>query len=348
LYQVEDLGTFGTFNDTSSVVPSDINDDGTVVGGLFYPNGVLAFSFTSAAGIVNLGGAPNAGANSIATGINAAGQMAFMADRSGGGGAYAPARYSAPPPNVSQLPYLSTAGYTAVPPASYYTGGINGCGQIVGLAGASDTQQLPFFNDGLTTVSLGSLGGTWGGAGAINDRGDIVGYSATATTPPGNQWNLGHAFLYTNAAKMQDLNALAKNPSWELLMASDINAYGEIVGYGTFTSSQGQALSAFLYKNGVVRNLGTFPNGGISWARGINNRGDIVGEAYLNASGVGNYEACIFVERFGAVNLNSLIDPSLGWNLRVAVAINDAGQITGYGTRSGAVGGRGFLLTPAW
>jgi len=44
------------------------------------------------------------------------------------------------------------------------------------------------------------------------------------------------------------------------------------------------------------------------------------------------------------VDLNSQIDPSLGWELLLAVDINNIGQITGYGLRNGQT--RAFLLTP--
>jgi probable HAF family extracellular repeat protein len=58
-----------------------------------------------------------------------------------------------------------------------------------------------------------------------------------------------------------------------------------------------------------------------------------------------------FSERFhtsadGMRNLNDLLDPSgAGWTLRDAIAINDAGQIVGYGT-SPPGAQHGFLLTP--
>jgi hypothetical protein len=43
------------------------------------------------------------------------------------------------------------------------------------------------------------------------------------------------------------------------------------------------------------------------------------------------------------VDLNDLIDPSLGWELQEARAINNAGQITGIGRIGGER--RAFLLT---
>ena len=43
-------------------------------------------------------------------------------------------------------------------------------------------------------------------------------------------------------------------------------------------------------------------------------------------------------------NLNSLIDPGSGWGLYSAQAINDNGQIVGYGNFAGQT--EAFLLTP--
>jgi hypothetical protein len=43
-------------------------------------------------------------------------------------------------------------------------------------------------------------------------------------------------------------------------------------------------------------------------------------------------------------DLNTLIDPTSGWVLQTAQAINDSGQITGYGIIGGQT--HAFLLTP--
>lgn len=45
----------------------------------------------------------------------------------------------------------------------------------------------------------------------------------------------------------------------------------------------------------------------------------------------------------GMTDLNSLLPPGSGWELTLASAINDSGQIVGVGTHNGAV--RAFLLT---
>jgi probable HAF family extracellular repeat protein len=70
--------------------------------------------------------------------------------------------------------------------------------------------------------------------------------------------------------------------------------------------------------------LGTL-SGGFSAALDINNRGQIVGDSNNRA----------FLYQDGSMyDLNSLIDPSSGWVLESASAINDSGQIVGYGINS--------------
>ncbi len=74
---------------------------------------------------------------------------------------------------------------------------------------------------------LGTLGGSFSVARAINNRGDIVGGSLEAED--GNV----HAFLFSNG-KLQDLNRLVNNlAGWELVQAVGINDLGQIVGIGS-------------------------------------------------------------------------------------------------------------------
>jgi len=91
---------------------------------------------------------------------------------------------------------------------------------------------------------------------------------------PGNDvWNPGHAFLYTDGTGIRDLNNLI-DPSlgWELLRANAINDQGQIVGLGALS---GIGTHAFRYDHGNVKDLGSF-GGLISYALGMNNRGDVV------------------------------------------------------------------------
>lgn len=330
-YLIEDLGTFG-----GSTRASAINNSGQVVGYSFFaPAAAHAFRYTDGAGLVDLNLIAHEN-NAYGAGINSFGQVSGSADRSGGAGGYHAFRYT---DGVGLVDLGTLPGYVFS-----YGGAINDRGQVIGNAyGASRSDVLRAFRftDGAGMQDLGTLGGA-SAVNGINDSGQVVGHSETPKTPHGDGWNPGHAFLYTDGLGMQDLNKLI-DPSlgFELREANAINSRGQIVGYGEHA---GIGLHAFRYTEGVVEDLGTFPGGGISYGVGINNRGDVVGAAYLDASGVGNFRAMLYTDRRGMQNLNNLIDPSLGWVLRVATGINKRGQIAGWGEFNGDE--HAFRLTP--
>ena len=89
-----------------------------------------------------------------------------------------------------------------------------------------------------------------------------------------------------------------------------------------------------------IHSLGTLPGGTQSYAGGVNDLGQIVGESIVPG---GILHACIW-QKGGLQDLNNLIPPNSGWVLNHASAINQAGQISGFGTINGAT--HGFLLTP--
>jgi probable HAF family extracellular repeat protein len=109
-----------------------------------------------------------------------------------------------------------------------------------------------------------------------------------------------------------------------------INAAGHVAGDAVLPNPA--SLRPFLFTGGGrLTDLA-----GDGHAAGINNRDQVVGDinnnAYLFANGT-NY------------NLLSLLDGAAGWNqLVTARAINDAGQIVGYGSRNGDL--HAYLLTP--
>ncbi len=142
-----------------------------------------------------------------------------------------------------------------------------------------------------------------------------------------------HAFLYSNGV-MRDLGNLGGIIN---SFAYAINNLGQIVGDAQFTA--GGELTAFLYSDGVLRNLGAL-GGTTSHASALNDSGQVVG--YANTAS-GAQRAFLYSDGV-MIDLNSLLPPGSGWDLRQATGINDSGQIVGVGRINGQM--HGFLLSP--
>src|SRR5262249_11913584 len=147
---------------------------------------------------------------------------------------------------------------------------INNRGQAVGRSSIScDCAAHPFFWSGGTLLDLGVGGFALG----INDRGQVVGTSS-------------HAFLWSRETGMTALGFEG--------FASEVNNRTEIVGQMTTPSH------AFYWKNGTLLDLGTLGgNGNVSGAGGINNRGQVVGQA----SGPGAPHAFVWTQSGGMRDL---------------------------------------------
>ena len=176
---------------------------------------------------------------------------------------------------------------------------------------------------------LGTLGGSQSVAFDINDSGLVVGSSGTWSTRFGRE--VVHAFAYQNG-QMQDIDDFQSFRSEAL----GINDNGDVVGY--YFDDSGY-YHAFLWSsNGGTQDLGVpdsgYPN---SFAYDINNNGEIVGTS-------GTTENAVRYKNGQWQYLNNLIPADSGWNLQRAEAINDEGQIVGWGSMNGET--HAFLLTP--
>jgi probable HAF family extracellular repeat protein len=129
-----------------------------------------------------------------------------------------------------------------------------------------------------TVTNLGNLGGTGGNLPFdINNQGSVVGVS---TLPDDTT---SHAFLWTQDNGIKDLGTL---PGDLLSVAYGINSEDQVVG--TSIDAEGDA-RAFLRQSGVVTDLNTLIPARSSLflldAFAIDDRGDIVGDAFSTSSG---------------------------------------------------------------
>lgn len=169
---------------------------------------------------------------------------------------------------------------------------------------------------------------------AINDKGEVAG---TAGNFPGDT---SRAFFYSGGT-MTAIGTFGGDQG----DAYGLNIKGQVVGGAALPAQdapRGES-RAFLYEDGVLRQLfapdggplsavydindaGTLALSPLGWALGINNGGDVVGI-------LGGFDSDLthaFLYADGAViDLNDMIVPEPGWTVTEADDINDAGQILG-------------------
>jgi probable HAF family extracellular repeat protein len=170
--------------------------------------------------------------------------------------------------------------------------------------------------------------GYQGGAFDINDFGVVAGTYSIGAFPGQPE----HFHAFTHAAARSDLHPLQFSDS----MATAINNRGQVAvvahnGDGNWHS--------FLHDKGVRLDLPQPPR---LFTTDINNFGSMVGYSqYGDDTQAYGYLYTDGVWR----DLNTMIDPALGYTMAQARAINDKGQIVGFATQSGGAI-RAVLLTP--
>ncbi len=219
---------------------------------------------------------------------------------------------------------------------------------------------------------LGTLGGRYGSASAVNQRGEIAGSSQTADQTL-------HAVLW-HETRIRDLGLAAGG---DYSSAHDINDRGEIVGEAN--SAPSGKPSGFLWSGDTLHLLPKLAGGTFCVAQALNNQSEIVGSCdaangtnnavlwrhgALTALGTlgdddststaldinahtqivgsseiedGKLRAFLWKEGH-MLNLNQCVDANSGWLLLVASRINDRGEIAGRGFYRGAI--HAFLLEP--
>ncbi|HYK34510.1 hypothetical protein [Alloacidobacterium sp.] len=227
---------------------------------------------------------------------------------------------------------------------------INDRGQI---AGASYTDSInpatgcpeirPFLWQNGSMLDLGTLGGTSGDVRSMNQWGQVAGFSNLS----GDQ--TFHPFLWSRR-HLIDLGTFGGDtgePNW-------INDWGDVVGKADLPGPAPQLHDAVLWRNGKALDLGVLPGDSCSNAYFINSYGQVVGTSenqHLCSIFVGQH-AFLWERGRPMVDLNTLIPPGASLDLTYAVAINDRGEIAGFGVPPGCAledyesCGHAYMLIP--
>jgi len=333
-YTITDVGMLKGDNESSGFWINNLgevvgcSDTKTVEG---YPctglvPGQHAFSWTRSGGIKDLG-TLSGGTVSGAIGLNDSGIVVGYSNVKG-----------QPATNFVAIQWSSTGVMTNL---GTLAGGSSSAAFQINSAGEAAGDS--FLSNGLVDATswtskkiknLGALPKAIFTAGlAINDNGEIVGESVFGYGPPFTS----HAFRW-NGSSMKDLGTLWGGNS---SMANAINSSGVIVGQSNGTSTKGNWHAVLWNTSNKIQDLGVFPGGTYSFAFGVNDSNVVVG--YGNRSNNAP-RAMVWTSTSGMQDLNSLIPAGSGWVLINANAINNVGQITGYGTKNGS--NHAFLLTP--
>jgi probable HAF family extracellular repeat protein len=139
---------------------------------------------------------------------------------------------------------------------------------------------------------------------AINERGEVTGWSQTSSGPP-------HAIIYADGAT-RDLGALGGTRTGSYGFA--INNQGQVAGRSDLRFGS-PAEHAFLYSTGNILDLGTLGGQG-SFAKGLNDLGEVVG-----GSGTANGALRGFLYRNGQMTQIDAFIPA---------GINNQGQMIGH------------------
>jgi len=315
-YQIQAILPPAPYTNTASVALFSINDLGQAVGRLGFRNrNPLAFLWDQGQAIVLDSGFSGGEALDI-------NNNGIIVGRANG---YHPALWDANHV-LTYLPVLRSGGIAYA---------INDSNVVVGTDGQGGLNTIPLKWENGQVVSLCGTIPCTGTAVDINNNGDIIGTVSWYI----NQDLYGGSWIFK---PLEQYNGDDNPPTpddfiWAEVLA--INDQQQVAGYrGVLPFTSYIDTRAIRWENGVVTELDhepvTYRN---SYVRGINNRGDLVGQKHDSA--------VLWTAEGHEINLNDAIPPGTGWVLRCATDINNAGQIVGYGSFNNKI--CGFVLTPA-
>ena len=392
-YKLVEVGTFGGPNSVYNVFSLIARNDGTVVGAAntstpdpYSPDCFDDSCFVQHAWkwrnglLTDLGVLPG-GYGSYTTAINAQGLIVGLSQNGEFDAFTGSPSFVATVWRNNQIKSLGTLGGSfsfaiAATDQNFIMGAAengqidtSGFTQVIDL-GSRISEWHAFGWNGSALFDLGNLGGPGAFPNAMNDAGQIVGFSPTSAIPGPFGFPTIAPFLWEKG-KMRNLGTLggvigvanAINDQGQVVGDSDlagdqidhpflwergrkmkdlgslggsyataewINDVGEVIGF-SFTKGD-EVLHAFLWKHGVLTDLGTLEGDISSNAFGINNKGQVVGQSwFFDGQEVTASHAFLWENGGPMIDLNSVVSNPTDLDLVEANFITDRGWIIARG-----------------
>ncbi len=310
-YHIQTIAPPPLYEATGRVTLNSLNDYGHAVGRIGFPNrSPLALLWDGNASIA----LPSGFSGGEAYDIN---NHDIIVGRANG---YSPALWN-PDRSLSYLPLVRTNGVAYA---------INDSDIVVGVDGPSNPIPVKWVHG--QVISLCGSVPCSGTALDINNQGDILGSIAWDI----DQDHYGGNWIYQPLERFSSDHPPTPDDFIDASVLS-LNDNRQVAGYrGLLPFEDFVETYAIRWENGIVAVLdhGSFRRH--SYAQGINNRGDLVGQKGGHAT--------LWTAEGHEIDLNLAIPPNTGWLLQTATDINERGQIVGYGLLNNKQ--RGFLLTP--
>lgn len=222
-FQLIDLGTLGgSFSEGVA-----ISGSGQVVGNSTLPNGMTHATLWSSGEIIDLGTLPG-GTTSYATGINSGGQITGWSDTIQPGTS-SPLTCHAFIYENGQMTDLGNLSATGEFANSSFGMAISATGEVTGWSVTDALATHAFLYSGGRMNDLGTLGGSESRGTAINNIGEVVGWSYLPND------SAAHAFL-VSGGPMLDLGTVSGSSN---SFAVGINATGTVIGNSTESTGGG-------------------------------------------------------------------------------------------------------------